>query len=362
MNKLYSYKKTILFTLILLVNNVLFADYRLTEEITKVFKVGEKPGLIIENKHGKIDCKVWDKDSIKVIVEIEVEGNDRNRVEETMSNVIPHFLLFENIVEIETKISKERKNVLERLIAAVDIFEKQDIDVDYTVWAPANATIDIKNKFGDVFLEDFTGPARIDISYGDLRTNAIPAHSKLDLKFGKLIVQHIENAELNLKHYTAKIKSANNLRLKSSGSEIQITKLNTLEVDSNKDDIEIDSLGSITGNARLSDFSFRYLYDSTWLHLQNAELEVDSINPSFKNFEIDQTGSHIDVNIKGTAFTLEVDLEGSEMVVPKTVHKIVKDVIDEKKNHRRVNLVYGEIPIQTVVLSGKKGSFNLYDF
>jgi len=167
---------------------------------------------------------------------------------------------------------------------------------------------------------------------------------------------------MNLKHYTAKIKSANNLQLKSSGSEIQIKKLHMLDVESNKDDIEIDSLGSITGIAKLSDLTFNYLYDSTWLDLQNVALEIDAINPSFKNLEIDQTGSHIDVNIKGTAFKLKVDLNGSEMSVPKTVYKIAKDVIDEKKNHRRVNLVYGETPRQTVVLSGKKGSFNLYDF
>jgi len=340
----------------------LFAHHRLTEEITQVFAVKENPTLIIDNKHGKIDCKVWEKDSIKIVVEIEVEGHDKDHVGRLMKNITPHFSFFENMVEVETEITKERKNILERLVDAVDIFEKHDIDVDYNVWAPAGTTIDIKNKFGDVFLEDFKKPARIDISYGDLRINSIPEHSKLDLMFGKLIVQHIENAEMNLKHYTAKIKSVNNLKLKSSGSDIQIVKLQSLEVESNKDDLEIDSLGSITGVAKLSDFTFNYLYDSTWLDLQNVALEIDAIDPKFKNFEIEQSGSHIDVNIKGTAFNLKVNLNGSEMSVPKTVYKIAKDVIDEKKNHRRVNLIYGDNPIQTVVLSGKKGSFNLFDF
>lgn len=342
--------------------NILFAQHRLTEEITKVFEVNENPTLIIDNKHGKIDCKIWEKDSIKIVVEIEAEGNNKEQVENAMNNIVPHFSFFENMAEVETEITKERKNIFERFVEVVDIFEKQDIDVDYTIWTPASTTIDIKNKFGDVFLEDFTKPARINISYGDLRTNAIPVHSKLDLKFGKLIVQHIENAEMNLKHYIVKIKSVNNLQLKSSGSEIQITKLHVLDLESNKDDIEIDSLGSITGIAKLSDFWFNYLYDSAWLDLQNAALEIDGIDPKFKNFEIEQSGSHVSVNIKRTAFKLKVDLEGSEMSVPKTVYKVTKDVIDEKKNHRRVNLVYGETPLQTIVLYGKKGSFNLFDF
>jgi len=362
MNSIFSYKIIIILSLITFSSHTLFAHHRLTEEITKVFEVSNNPTLIIDNKHGKIDCKVWKKDSIKIVVEIEVEGTDKEDVEEAMNNIVPHFSFFENMIEIETEITKERKSIIERFIEVVDIFEKLDIDVDYTVWTPASTTIDIKNKFGDVFLEDFTTPARIDISYGDLRTNAIPAYSKLDLKFGKLIAQHMENAEMNLKHYTAKIKSVKNLQLKSSGSEIQITKLHMLDVESNKDDIEIDSLGSITGIAKLSDFSFNYVYDSTWLDLQNVSLEIDSVNPEFKNFEIEQRGSHIDMNIKGTAFNLKVDLDGSEMSVPKTVYKIARDVIDEKKNHRRVNLIYGEEPVQTVVLSGKNGSFNLYDF
>jgi len=102
--------------------------------------------LIIDNKHGKIDCKVWEKDSIKIIVEIEVEGSDKEDVEEAMNNIIPHFSFFENMVEVETEITNEKKSFLERLVEAVDIFEKLDIDVDYTVWTPASTTIDIKNK------------------------------------------------------------------------------------------------------------------------------------------------------------------------------------------------------------------------
>ncbi len=362
MKRSFLYNITTIVILLTLSENMLFAHHRLTEEITQVFEVGDQPTLIIDNKHGNIDCKVWEKDSIKIVIEIEVEGNDKHQVEEAIHNIIPRFSFFENVVEVETKIIKERKSLLERLVEAVDIFDKHDIDVDYTVWAPASTSMDIKNKFGDVLLENFSSPARVDISYGDLRTDVIPVNSKLDLKFGKLIVQRIEQAEMNLKHYTAKIKSANNLQLTSSGSDIQIIKLHTLDVESNKDDIEIDSLGSINGTARLSDFTFNYVYDSTWLNLQNVALEIDAIAPAFNNFEIDQTGSHINVNIKGTAFKLKVDLEGSEMTVPKTVYKIAKDVIDEKKNHRRVNLIYGEHPKQTVVLSGKNGSFNLFDF
>jgi len=335
MKRLYLYNILII-SWIVFSANILFAHHRLTEEITKVFEVKENPTLIIDNKHGKVDCKIWEKDSIKIVIEIEVEGHDKDQVEELMRNINPHYSFFENMVEVETEFTKERRTILERFVDVVDIFEKRDIDVDYTVWVPSSTTLDIKNKFGDVFLEDFTKPARINISYGDLRTNAIPEHSKLDLKFGKLIAQHVENAEMNLKHYTAKIKSVNNLQLKSSGSEIQIVKLHILDVESNKDDIEIDSLGSISGVAKLSDLSFNYVYDSTWLNLQNVALEIDAIDPSFKNFEIDQTGSHIDVNIKGIAFKLKVDLNGSEMSVPKTVYKIAKDVIDEKKNHRRL--------------------------
>jgi len=342
--------------------NSLLAHHRLTEEITKVFSVSEKPTLIIDNKHGKVDCRIWEKDSIKIVVEIEVEGRDEHQVEDLMDNISPRFSIFNDVVDVETDISKSNKNLFERFMDAVDIFDKHDIDVDYTVWAPVQTTLDIKNKFGDVLLENFTEPIRIEVGYGDFRTDSISANSELDLKFGKLIVRHIEQAEMNLKHYTAKIRTANDLQLKSSGSDIQIKKLLTLNVESNKDDLEIDTLGTIRGNAKLSDFILNYVYDSTWLELQNVALEIDAVHPSFNNLEIEQTGSHIDVNIKGTAFKLKVDLEGSQMSVPKTVYKIAKDVIDEKKNHRRVNLIYGDKPMQTVVLRGKNGSFNLFDF
>jgi len=338
------------------------AHHRLMEEITRVFPVTENPGLIIDNKHGQIDLKIWEKDSIKVVVEIEVEGRDEHQVEDLMDNVEPQFSVFNDVIEIETNISDQKKGLFERLIAAVDIFDKSDIDVDYTIWAPVNTTIDIKNKFGDILLENFTKSTRVDLSYGDFRMDTIPENTKLNLKFGKLIVRHLVAAEVNLKHYTAKIKSADRLQLKSSNSDIQIKKMNILNLQSNKDDVEIDTINVLKGTAKLSDIIINYVYDSTWLDLQNVALEVDEMHPHFKDFEIEQNSSHVDVNIKGTAFKLKLDLEGSQMTVPKTVYKIAKDVIDEKKNYRRVNLLYGDNPVQTVVLRGKNGSFNLFDF
>lgn len=362
MNKVLSYK---IVALLACVFGSIFtsdAHHRLKEEIEKVFSVNEKPSLIIDNKHGQIDCRIWKKDSIKIVVEIEVEGRDEHQVEDLMRNIEPRFSVFNEVIEIETNIAERNKSLFQRFVAAVDIFDKNDIDVDYTIWAPANTSLDIKNKFGDVLIENFTESARISLSHGDFRTDTIASNSKLELKFGKLIVRHIENAEIDLKHYTAKIKTANKVQLKSSGSDIQIRKMHTLNLQSSKDEIEIDTIRIIKGSAKLSDVILNYVYDSTWLDLQNAALEIDEVHPAFNNFEIEQNSSHVDVNIKGTAFKLKLDLEGSQMTVPKTVYKIAKDIINEKKNHRRVNLMYGDNPIQTVVLRGKNGSFNLFDF
>lgn len=362
MNKVFLYKIITIVFLFIICSSVAKAHHRLKEEITKEFPVSKNATLIVDNKHGMVECKIWDKNVIKVVVEIEVEGRDEHQVEDLMENIEPRFSAFNDIVEIETNISENNKNLFERFIAAVDIFDKNDIDVDYTIWAPAHTSVDIKNKFGDVLLDNFKGSMRIDLDYGDLRTDSIRADTKLDLKFGKLIVRHIESAEIELKNYTAKIKTANKLNLKSSGSDIQINSVGSLSLQSNKDEIEIDTIDTISGNARLSDLILDHINETTFLDLQNTSLEIAGLHQNFENFEIEQSGSHIDVNIKGTAFKLKLDLEGSQMSVPKTVYKIAKDVIDKKKNHRRVNLLYGDNPLQTVVLRGKNGSFNLFDF
>ena len=91
MSKVLSYKIILLIGCIAGSHFVAQAHHRLLEEITKVFPVTENPNLIIDNKHGQIDLKIWEKDSIKIVVEIEVEGRYEHQVEDLMENIEPRF-------------------------------------------------------------------------------------------------------------------------------------------------------------------------------------------------------------------------------------------------------------------------------
>jgi len=118
----------------------------------------------------------------------------------------------------------------------------------------------------------------------------------------------------------------------------------------------------LKGIAKLSDIEITSIGNTVDIIVENGTIDIKNVNEEFEVLDIHQKGSHIDINIEDISFELAAELEGSEMRVPKTVIDVVKDIKDEKKNHRTIDLSFGKNPNRKINLNGKYGSFNLFLF
>jgi len=361
MKKALLYKSLYLFFCCNLLAISAFAQNELSHHVTKSFFVNNNPTLIAENKYGNIDCKVWYKDSIKITADIYVRGKNSEDLLEALKSIEPQLSSYQNIVSIKTEILESNKNFIKSFFSSIDFLSNKEISINYTVWAPKETNLEISNKFGDVFLENFNGTTKINLKYGDFRVENLVGETALDLSFGKLNVKSINTATINLRHFDGKINNAKKLTLNSNASELRFGNIKYLSLNSNKDEIEIETLGLLNGTVKLSEIEIKMLEHSMQLKIDNADLEIGSVHPAFSEVDIQQKSTYVDMNVKGLSFNLSADLDGTEMIVPNSIYAINKQVTNEKKNQRAITLKYGPSSDKSINFIGKNGTFDLED-
>lgn len=337
------------------------AQNQLSHHISKSFTVGNNPTFIAESKYGNIDCKVWYNDSIKITADIFVSGKNNEDLLEVLKSIVPQFSVYNNIVTVKTEIVEAKENFIKSFFSSIDFLSNKEISINYTIWAPQDCNLEISNKFGDVLLDNFKGNTKINLKYGDFRAQSLIGESTLDLRYGKLNVKSIQAANIILKHFDGKINKAEKLTLNSNASELRFGSIKHLSVSSSKDEIKIDKLGLLNGTVKLSEIEIKLLEHSLQLKIDNADLEIESIQPSFSNIDIQQKGTYVNMNVNGLSFDLNANLDDTEMIVPNSIYGIKKQIVNEKKNQRTVSLKFGSSPDKLIKFQGKNGTFDLWD-
>lgn len=330
------------------------------KKVTNSFYIEPNGEFRIDNKYGFVQCNTWEKDSIKVFTEIEVLSKEAEESEKLMNSIDFQFTNTSNLVFVETEINSDKKKFIQNYLREINVFDNTKIMVNHTVWLPASVDLNIKNKFGDVLLEEHSGRNTIELNHGNLRFEKFTQKCNLDLSFGKLIGRSIEDGSIDLKNVEVKLKKVNSVNLKSSGSQVEIDDIETLNINSVRDDFSIEKIQSLKGSSKFSDIEIEELSGLIELAMENGDLEIEEIN-EFSLIDIGQKSSHIDVNISDTSFTLNAELERTDLSVPRSVSNVSKTMIDEKMEHRKVSLNYGDSPDSQIILRGKRGSFTFWD-
>ena len=335
---------------------------QLDKKETRSFPVSPEGQMIVTNKYGHVHCKTWSKDSIKVMSEISVNANDDEAAESLLSSIRVDYNVFEDMVEIETIFGNSNSNFIKNYISKIDPFKNNKVDVNYIIYLPENLDVEIDNRFGDVLMDSFGGDLDVKVNYGDLRFDSFSGKTEFELKFGKLVGKHLEDADLDLKNYNIRLDSANELDISSTGSEIKIEQVNFSRVDLNRDEVEIEKINSIKGKASLSDIELYKVDEEIDLWMKNGSLTVEEFDDAVRKVDIREESSRIDLRIGNLSIDLKAELEDAQLSVPNTVANVNKEIINEKKDHRKVSCEYGgggsKVEFQ---LHGSKGKFTLID-
>jgi len=321
-----------------------------SKTIKKEFTVGKDAKLRIETSYGKIHCNVWDKNQISVTALVTVDARNDKDAEMLLDEITPIINNTGSLVEITTKIGNTGMN-----------FKSKSFSIDYTIYMPASTVLDISNRFGDLFVDETTAQATINIEYGNLSIKKLsnPA-SEITLKFSTGNVETAGRVKLNLEYSTLSLGTTDFADVSSKFTSCNITQVSGLTLDSEYDTFAISKVSGMDGSGKFSTFNVGELINRVEMNLEYGGLEVKKVNPSFTLINIIASFNNIKLGIpKEASYSLNADMKFGECRYPKE-SKV--QVTEKSYTSKMYSGVVGSAkdPVAKVNIQGKNSDVTLH--
>ncbi len=350
-------KKLLWVALVFALGQDVGAQEQVSKKVERSFAMDEEGELHLENKYGNINLYGWEKDETSVVISIVVNHRKRENAEGLLKRISPVIRESDNYAAISYEIAEKSSSFFGNLFEKANPFDfnRSNIQIDYEVYMPKAAELNVTNTFGDVIIEDWKGELKATIEHGDLWMNADLNKATVDIKYGRLRARTINYGNLTLKNGDLDMEDSKSLRINSSGTDMSINKVTSLEVYSNKDEVILDEVGTIFGTLKFSTLELNKLSKDVDLTLKIADFRISEIMSSSADIAIDQESSEISLNITNFAHRFEATLEEGLVRLPKSFENVDSKMLDKGKKLREIYGTYGQNIQGKIAISGKKG-------
>ncbi len=283
------------------------ANNEYTRVIKKEFPVNPDAQLTVSNKFGKIHCTNWDKNIVAIEVQVVVETANDNTAAKMLEKIDVKFSASASVIEATT-IFEEMHNS-----------GRTSFRVDYTINLPAGMSLDLANKFGDIYVNETNGKAKINLSYGSLDINKLNNSDNLiDLKFcNSSKVREIKGAVINLQYSTLDIDFAGSLRLDAKYSNLKAGKVIALNISTEGGSIDLNNSAAVESRSKFSDIDIDRIDQSLNLDIQYGSCKVSEVGPDFTSINIKNKFANVDLRLpKSAVYSLDATLKFCELDFP----------------------------------------------
>lgn len=332
-------------------------DTKLTKSISEKFKVTSNVNIDIDNKYGQVIITTWDKDSVVVNVEVTAYGKNNSDTQKNLNRVDFDFNQVSNFITIQTVFDRSSgafKEVFRNIgDYSKSLLSKNKLQIDYEIFIPEKAALDLENKFGDVYINKYAGQLKLVMSHGDLKANDLTGNSRIDLSFGNASFRNLQDAELKLRAAEVEIKKTANLTLICNSSKVNVEEAFSMKVDSRNDRIEIGRIQVIQGKGVFSKFRLGDVESLIDLDLSYGDVRANLIRSKFSKVEIESRSTDIElfVSDKSSFRALWIarddnfDLDQVFSIFSKTPHEDRKGYVVVAGNYGQANSA-GEITVK----------------
>lgn len=321
-----------------------------TKAIKKEFVVGQDVKLNVETSFGKVHCNVWDKNLMTINALITADARSEKDAQSLLDKITTEITGNSSLVEITTKIGNTGSSG-----------KSKSFSIDYTINMPRSTTITVSNRFGDLFIDETTAPAKINIEYGNLTINRLTHPSSvIAMKFSNGTINEAGDFKLNLEYSTFKIKNASDINCTTKFTTLDLGKLSTLVIDSEYDTYKFNEIKTLTGDGKFSTLDIEQLNQKLDLNVEYGGLDVESVSPSFSLINIVASFNGINIGIPSSAsYQLNADVSFGECRYPKASSVTVTEKSFTSKLYTG-KVGSSNTPSAKVNIKGKNSDIKLY--
>jgi hypothetical protein len=294
----YSIMKKISSLLVLLTSflcHTAFAQQKNKFEQKKTFEqsytidAGDK--ISINNKFGSVKILPSATNEVKVNVEVVVGGSDEKKVQQRLDGINFEHNKKNGTISFETTI-KDRNEGNQYYAYKSDKKEKDSttsssisrssyntMEIIYIVQLPLTSNLKLKQSFGNVEMEDFSGSLVVDLSYGKFFAKTLSNVVDLTVKFGRASIKSLpDGAFIDAQYSPIDVEDAGKKLMVSASfcNDINIltnNSLTALEIKASYSDVNVE----MPDNANAS-FSIQSSYGDVRNRRRDTNLQAVSTN------------------------------------------------------------------------------------
>ncbi|MEZ5196207.1 MAG: hypothetical protein R2764_07365 [Bacteroidales bacterium] len=342
-----------LITLLLITCSLAFSAanaqvFERSRELTKTYKVYKETTLEVSNKYGNIHLFPWEKDSIKIHIEVNVKANKESKADKIYEYIDFDFSNTKYYVVAKTAF-RDNKNAFWSEVSdlASTLFSGNNkAQIDYFIYLPSGMEVSFENKFGNIYTTNHSGKMTVKLSNGDFKANNIMGYANLDFKLGNVSIGQINDGMLKVSYGEVDIEEANMLVVESKSSTLKIGKLNDLKLESRRDKYYIDRIKSISGATSFSYINIEDFSNDMNLETEYGEVNFDNVESSFQLISLSSKYTDITFNVSdGFKCVLNIDhSESSGITYPESFTGLKMVEIDKKEDHFKTSGTIGTNP------------------
>lgn len=233
------------------------------KKFTKSFVIDKNDKLNISNMYGSIIIKTWDKNEIKVDADIKSYAKTDEEAQKLLDDVSINATKNGDLVSIKTNLANRNGNWGRNVKNGKTVW-RREVKTHYIVYMPASNALTAAQSYGDITIDDFSGPTSLKIQYGNLMAGDLRnANNYISVQYGKanlknvnearidhqygggLTLGNINNLELEAQYTAVNIGTIkNNANIKHQyGSGVVINYAGSLSLTAQYTNIKVDKLG-----------------------------------------------------------------------------------------------------------------------
>lgn len=274
--------------------------YEDTWQTERTFKASGTYVVSVNNKYGSVVVSTWEKDSVRISVIRRVSEKSRERLKRMVESIDIRFREGTGQVWAETVVGSKHTTFIQDVKEAGNFSSATPrTRIDYKIMVPANVSVEITNKYGDVVLPSLSGNAKIDLSNGNLQARDFKGLAEMNLAFGSAEIRSIKQGKVFLNFMNFVCDASDKLSLEGRSSEIRIKEAGQLKIDSRRDRLSLGQVKVLEATTYFSSLSCLNLKEFVRLDLTYGRLEQLTMDRDFKGCEI--VSQTCDVNLRCVA-------------------------------------------------------------
>ncbi len=354
------YKSGMLLFITLFLVSLTVAAEEVKKEFHKEYNAAASTTLEISNRYGDVIIQNWNENKIVIDVKIIVELPNKERAEKLLNYIDVQFSEAENLISAKTIID-------EKFNFSGWAGDSKRFRIDYNIKMPAEAALNLSNKYGNTEIDELSGQVSLDIKYGNLkagkftRGNEKPIN-RLNLAYGKGSIEETGWLDLNLRYCgSMNITRSQAILVNSKYSKYSFGKTSSVVGESKYDNINIEEINNLVLENGYTEVNIGVLNKKLDYNGSYGSFSVENIPAGFESLDIETRYMGVKLGIDESAtYNLDAHVSYGGLKYNEDNFNNKNRIIENNSTQISGTVGKEESPTSKVKIDSSYGSVKLY--